>query len=255
MKLIQSTFFGVLFCVTGVAAADDWQFQFSSIVLAGQQPWRGIDTTAMILPDLRADYGRWSLGGAGVLLQYRLLDDMDALQITPGIGYRDEGYGQSMALQKRQSHAPVFVGYRPPQEELVARLDIDYQWLNLQVAQDISDRSGGSSLLFTATYPLYQHADNAEVYLSAGVNWRSADYANALYGIQGHNIDAGTGRRPYNIGSTSNPLLSLDYFYLLTPQWQLHAGLSYERLDSAIRQSPLVDKGGLAVAMLTITYR
>ena len=256
MKVVQSVITCCFFSLSAAATEDTWQYEFTAGVLAGQQPWQDTSLDALPFADIRADYGRWAFGGEGVLVEYRLGDDNSGFKIVPGIGYRDEGYGQAVSLgSKQQSTALVFDGYQPPEEELLALLEFEYDWLNMQIAQDISNGSNGSSVSFSGSYPLFQFEEIMQLYVSAGVLWRSANYSNALYGIAGSNIDVAKGRQAYQLESTTNPFISVDYFYALTEQWTLHGGVSYEQLDRAIQQSPLVDKTGLATAMLTITYR
>lgn len=258
MKVVQSLITFCFFSLSAAATAteDTWQYEFTAGVMAGQQPWKGISVEALPFADIRADYGRWAFGGEGVLVQYRLGDDNSRFNIVPGIGYRDEGYGQTMSMRSKQkSTALVFDGYKPSEEELLALLEVEYDWLNLQIAQDISNGSNGTSVSFSGSYPLFQSEENIQLYISAGLLWRSANYANALYGIAGSNIDVAKGRQAYQLKSTTNPFVSEDYLYAFTDQWTLHAGLSYEQLDDAIQRSPLVDKSDLATAILTITYR
>lgn len=256
MKVVQSLITFCFFSLSAAATEDTWQYELTGGVLAAQQPWKGISADALPFGDIRADYGRWAFGGEGVLVQYRLGDDNSGFKIVPGIGYRDEGYGQAVSLgSKQKSTALVFDGYKPPEEELLALLEFEYDWLNMQIAQDISNGSNGTSVSFSGSYPLFQYEETMQLYVSAGVLWRSANYSNALYGIAGSNIDMVKGRKAYQLESTTNPFVSVDYFYAFTEQWTLHAGLSYEQLDDAIQRSPLVDKSDLATAMLTITYR
>lgn len=256
---MRSSDFLILLSLLGVSTAgvaSEWQLEFSAGALVKQSPWTDQDIDLLLIPSIKIDYGRWTFGGTATesaLLRYQLMHQDAYLQVTPGIGYRDEGYSQLNRRRSSASSARIFDGYTAPEGELVALLGLSYPFFELQVSQDISGHSQGSSLYAAAFYPLYE-GQYSQLYLSGGATWRSARYANALYGIKGKNIDESRGRFAYELDNTVNPFVSIDVFYTLSNHWMIHGGLSYEQLDRDIQNSPLVDRSGLASVFLALTY-
>lgn len=253
MKLSHGIISVSMLGVSMVSMASEWQFELSAGAIVSQSSWVEQDIVFSLIPSLKIDYGRWTFGGdvtEDTLLRYKLMHHDANLQVTPGIGYRDNGYSK---LNRTKSSARVFDGYKAPEGELVASIEVSYQFVAMQVSQDISGYSKGTSLSAAAFCPLFE-GENVQLYLSAGAEWKSAQYANALYGIKGQNIDELKGRFAYELDNTVNPFVSIDIFYSLTSHWVIHGGVSYEQLDRDIQKSPLVDRNGRSSVLLTLTY-
>jgi MipA family protein len=81
--------------------------------------------------------------------------------------------------------------------------------------------------------------------ISAGLTWKSSKLVRYYYGVDGL----------YEPGSAFNPFLKLGYTLPLSDRWSFNAFAHYERLDSAIADSPVIADRGVATAFAGFVYK
>lgn len=244
----------VMLC-SGLARAEQWTLEYGGGLLVLDPPWSGMSDQQLTLPYISAEYGRWRLGPQYGLFQYRVSPAGWPVDLSMGLGYRDETYDSIFYLDDKESDDPVFDGYDSPSGELVARTDISWGGLSIQLRQDISNQSRGASASALYLHPVYLDASGLQVLLGGGARWKSARYTDYLYGIHGDNVDPGRARTPYRPGSTVNYLMAARVIYPFNRRWALSGTVRYARLDSAIEGSPLVGQRLTGQFMVLVTYR
>jgi MipA family protein len=81
--------------------------------------------------------------------------------------------------------------------------------------------------------------------VSAGLTWKSSKLVRYYYGVDGL----------YEPGSAFNPFLKLGYTLPLSDRWSFNAFAHYERLGSAIADSPIISDGGVVTAFAGFVYK
>lgn len=85
-----------------------------------------------------------------------------------------------------------------------------------------------------------------------GATYQTADYNEYYYGVTPD--EAILFRPTYQPGSSLSPELTLRWGYALTDRWLLSGSLGLEFLNSAITESPIVDRDELFSASISIAY-
>ena len=80
----------------------------------------------------------------------------------------------------------------------------------------------------------------------------SDDYSNYFFGVSPE--EASTLLPEFRPGSAINTEIGVTLGYQLSPNWLLQTKLKYEHLDSAITDSPLVDRDGLWSGSISLAY-
>lgn len=223
-------------------------------VVSGQRPWEGQSAYFAVFPVLKAGYGPWEVNSIDQTLRYRFGEDSSDFSFNLGLGLRDEGYSTSGVIASHPGPG-VFDGYQSPEGELVGVVGLDYLYFHLGLSQDLSGQSDGLSTQAAIYLPLYLRDDVASAYVGAGIGWQSAEYANALYGVTGSNVDPTVGRYFYSLTSTISPYLSFDWLYSLGDSLQINVAAAVHQLDEQIVQSPLVGRENTTQYSITLIYR
>lgn len=124
--------------------------------------------------------------------------------------------------------------------------DVQVQWL-----QDVSGTHHGQSAWLGWSYPWL--TQRSELNLSLGMEWKSRDLVNYYYGVR--DSEALKGRPAYTPGSGTNAVLRLSYARQLSEHWRLVGVAEHERLSSAIRRSPVIDRGHVNTLFLGLYYQ
>lgn len=243
-----------LLCM-GQVKADDWSLSVGGGAVVFDTPWKKMPLQYAVLPYIDAEYGRWRFGVESGIVQYRLTPKNWQLLLSAGLDYRDEGYDSLFNFNSDLSDDPVFSGYNAPDAEVTARLNLNWWYFSSNIRQDISGQSDGSSALLRFMYPLWQSQGGVQLRFGGSVEWLSARYADALYGIKPDNVNQDVGRLPYQADAATNYQIAIGFIYPFNQRWALHAQLAQTYLADSIRQSPLVDTSTTRQFMLFISYR
>jgi len=122
--------------------------------------------------------------------------------------------------------------------------------INVKTYAEISDRHDGTISQLALSLPL----EWARGYVVPSVEliYQDSDYVDYYYGV---NPAAATPERPAYAGeSASNLAVKARWGFALTEQWLLSGAVGYEKLDSAIKDSPIVDTDSLWSARVGVAY-
>ncbi|MDO3387631.1 MipA/OmpV family protein [Gilvimarinus sp. SDUM040013] len=225
---------------THAGTPDGWQVEVGGGGASFQAPWQGVDLEHMPLPYISARYGRWGFGVGEGLVQYSLLQS--PVDISVGLGYRDETYQSNFALSDYDSDDPVFNGYESAKGEVTARLQFDYGYLQLRLVQDIQGRSDGATALLRTDIPLYRHTSGWQVSGRIGAYWLQDKYATHVFGVMPDNADERVSRFEYAADSAINYFTGLQVYVPVQQRHSVRGFARYEILDDEITNSPLVGR-------------
>jgi len=112
----------------------------------------------------------------------------------------------------------------------------------IDVLHDITDQDNGTEVRAALGVPLIR--SHGSLSANAGVTWKSAGIVNYYYGVP----------TIYQAGSALDPFVKLGYTVPLSGHWRLSTFAQYERLGSAIADSPIVAEHYVATAFVGATY-
>jgi len=201
----------------------------------------GASAQAHVLPYIYGDwgrfYGRVDTFGMRVLPMGQGHLELAVRVSTEGFEGRKTAYS---ALADRASPVPVGLGtfQRTPLGGVFAYLMHDPQ-------------SGGqfAELNWAVRFAL----GSASVFPQLGVQYRSADYVNHLYGVKAAESVA-TGLSAYRAGASLMPQAAVHVTLPLSGPWSLQLQGRYRWLDRAIHDSPLVHERTQISGVLALTY-
>jgi len=112
---------------------------------------------------------------------------------------------------------------------------------------------GSHGALIEATYAGQVKTGPVTFYPTLGIEHRTAGYVRGLYGTDAAEA-ASMGKAAYSPGASTVPVLGLSASMPLSGNWGVTAQYRRRWLDSAIRNSPLVDKANQDTAYVALVY-
>jgi outer membrane protein len=156
------------------------------------------------------------------------------------------GFGANTALVHSQTPGAVKFPPRPRRVTYLAgpELTLKYGGITGQfdVLHEITGHNHGNEIRAAAGVPLLQ--GRGSLTANVGITWKSAAIVNYYYGSSSI----------YQAGSALDPFFKLGYTLPLTGKWRLHAFAEYERLASAIADSPIVAERYVATWFIGAIY-
>ena len=204
---------------------------------------RSKNAETKVLPYGYFDYGRFfarvdTLGIKTVKLGYGYLELSGRLSQD---GWR-ANTAQLAGLADRKTPIPLGIGtfQRTPYGAFILNAFID------------ANKSHGS--LLEATYAAEFNAGNWSFYPQLGLEYRSAKYANYIYGVTPAEATA-SGYAAYKAGASTIPVLGLAVDVPLGGAWVVNMQLRRKWLDAAIANSPLVTRKTQDTGFVALSYR
>jgi outer membrane protein len=118
-------------------------------------------------------------------------------------------------------------------------LDVSGQ---LDVLHEVTGQNHGTEIRAALGIPLVESRGSLSANL--GITWKSAAIVNYYYGAPGI----------YAAGSALEPFLKLGYTLPLSGKWRFNAFAEFERLGSAIAESPIVAEHDVATVFVGAIY-
>lgn len=220
---------------------DGFKGDLGGMVTGSSATVSGASASSRALPYVYGDWGRFygrvdTFGVRTVAFGHGHLELATRIS-TEGFEARKTAYP---TLGDRSAPTPIGLGtfQRTPLGGLFAYLMHDPQ-------------SGGqfAEVTWALRFPL----GSASVYPQLGMQYRSAQYVNHLYGVSAVE-SAATGLAAYRAGQSVVPQASVHMTLPLSGPWSLQAQARYRWLDGAIHNSPLVNSRQQTSGVLALTY-
>lgn len=237
--------FGILLAAGSVAQAqsafpDHFVGDAGGMLVASQPVVQGARGTVTAMPYVYGDYGRF----------YARVDTFGVKALPMGEGHLE--LAARVSTEGFKAHktdfstagdrsAPVPVGLGTFQRTAMGGV----------FAYVFHDATSGGQLL-ELTWAGKLALGQATLYPQLGLEHRSAAYVQHLYGVTAAQSSAGL--PVYQAGASTVPVLSLHATVPLQGPWALQLLGRYRAWDSAVRNSPLVDRSGQATAYAALTY-
>lgn len=161
---------------------------------------------------------------------------------TGSTNVAQSGSGATAAYKTTQAFAS-----RPRQVTYLAgpewTFDYGHVTGQLDLLHEITGQNHGDEIRAALAVPLRQSRNSLT--LSLGLTWKSAAIVNYYYGAP----------HVYDAGAALDPFVKLGYVRPLTGKWRLTALAQYERLGSAIADSPIVSARYVATVFAGTTYQ
>jgi outer membrane protein len=210
-------------------------------MLVGAQPLvQGASGTVSALPYVYGDWGRF----------YARVDTLGVKTLPMGEGHLElvtrvstEGFKAHKTdfATAGDRSAPVPVGLGTFQRTAVGGV----------FAYVFHDTSSGGQLL-ELTWAGRMALGRATLYPQLGLERRSAAYVQHLYGVSA--AQASAGLPAYQASASTVPVVSLHATVPFQGPWALQLQGRYRAWDSAVRNSPLVDRAGQLSGYAALTY-
>jgi outer membrane protein len=210
-------------------------------MLVGAQPMvQGTSGTVTALPYVYGDWGRF----------YARVDTLGVKTLPMGGGHLElatrvstEGFKAHKTdfATAGDRSAPVPVGLGTFQRTAVGGV----------FAYVFHDTTSGGQLL-ELTWAGRMALGRATLHPQLGLERRSAAYVQHLYGVSA--AQSSSGLPTYQAGASTVPVLSLHASVPLQGPWALQLQTRYRAWDSAVRNSPLVDRVGQLSGYAALTY-
>jgi MipA family protein len=204
---------------------------------------RGKSNETTVLPYLFADYGRF----------FARVDTFGFKALPIGNGYLElvgrvsqDGWRANIAplggLTDRKTPLPIGIG------------TFQQTPYGAWIVNAFVNAGSGRGNLLEATYAAEVKLGSLSLYPQLGIERRSAQYTNYLYGVTPAESLA-SGYAAYTAGASTTPVLGLAADYSLTENWIVNMQLRRKWLDSAVTNSPLVVRKSQDMGYIGLSYR
>ncbi|WP_354624612.1 MipA/OmpV family protein [Psychromonas sp. MME2] len=210
--------------------------------------YRNYDDNAQVMPLISFDY-EWFYAQAGEF-GFKPYDD-GTNRIGTFISMGQEEW------QRSDNNNDSFKGFE--NKDRAINIGVSYRhkatWgvISASIYTDVNDTYGGKGGTLGYAYPWVINQKFAVV-PSVKVKFMDSDYANYYYGISNKDAQK-TGINSYDTGSATNIEVGVMSSYLIADHWKLYAGVNYTKLDSDIKDSPLLSDDKETVAIIGAAYK
>ncbi|HYG61322.1 MAG TPA: MipA/OmpV family protein [Thermoanaerobaculia bacterium] len=226
--------------------SDRPQFALGIAAISSPEPYEGADADILVVPAVSFSYKRFYF--RGIVAGYRLWEsgelsaDLIARARARFGGYDEDDSPALEGMESRRKSADGGIELQWERERLLG--------VRLTPTTDLLDRSGGQQVTLDVYSPW--RFGPVRVEPGVGVEWQSEDLVNYYYGVRPE--EARPGRPAFEPGSAVNLTAGVFVFTPVSRRLLLQTFLRYERLDSDIEESPIVDEGGALTAFAALSY-
>jgi outer membrane protein len=226
-------------------ASDRPLFSLGIAAIRSPEPYAGADDDILVVPAISFAYKRFYFRGitAGLRLWESGGFSADAVAQARFGGYDAEDSPALAGMEDRRKSADVGLELSWERERRIG--------LRLTPLVDALGRSDGQEVGFDVYVPLRFGPVRLEP--RAGVEWQSAGLVDYYYGVRPE--EARPGRPAFAGEDAFNLTGGLFLFTPLSQRLLLQGFVKYERLDSGIRESPIVDRGSAVTGFAAVSYR
>jgi outer membrane protein len=237
-------------CLAEGASKSSQTADINSILLVGPgvwvttKPYRGVDPTVVPIPAVIAVvapfFYKIDTAGCRVFSDSNMTFDFIAKLRTDGYDEEDSKTLEHM----HNRHMTVDAG---------GEFAISGNWgkLYTSIVTDAMGQHDGQE--FRVTYAKPFEFEKSKISPSVGFALLSSKLANYYYGVR--NDEATPDRPAYEPGVSYKPFVGLDAYGQLDKDWTLFTSITYYRLDSGLRKSPIVNKDYEISILTGVLYR
>jgi outer membrane protein len=156
------------------------------------------------------------------------------------------GFGSNTALVHADTPGAVQIAPRPRHVTYLAGPEWTFKnggvTAQFDVLHEITGQNHGNEVRAAVGVPLLE--GKGTLTANVGITWKSAAIVNYYYGAS----------TTYQAGSALDPFFKLGYTLPLAGKWRFYAFAEYERLASAIADSPIVAERYVATSFIGAIY-
>ncbi len=200
-------------------------------MIISNKPYKGMKTETKFFPFVM--YQKDNFYFRGPRIGYKFYNK-ENLSIDAIVNWRFGGY--------EKEDSPVFTGM--DDRDMTAELGAVFSFRNkknvtrFSFLNDVMGKHKGQIL--GLSYGKTIMKKKMILMPSIGLNWLSDDYVDYYYGVK--TTEATATRAAYKPSAAINPYIALNVSYRLKKGWNIFSMIRYEKLDSEISDSPIVDK-------------
>lgn len=229
-----------------IADKSDDEFSIGLGGRVGVTPYKRYDTQWSPLPIVSYEgkyaYVRGTTAGVKLI-------NMEFLELSVFGGYDDTAFNASDSSDKRLRK--LSDRYSSAVAGVDVRLLTPYGMLHMSGSQDVLNNSNGQSGAIGYMQSLEFNA--LELIPAVGVQWSSSKYNDYYYGVSGRESRK-SGLESYDAGFGFSPYIGLTIDYSLTDAWEIFCSGELVFLNSAIKDSPMVDRKNTHSLLLGFSY-
>lgn len=237
----------VLLSTSAVSAqppADRPQFALGVAVITSPEPYEGAEADVLTVPAVSFSYKRFYF--RGITAGYRLWE---------AGGFRADVIARARFGGYDESDSPALAGMASRRKSADGGLELRWEkerriGVRLTPTTDLLGRSHGRQVSLDVYSPW--RFGPARLDFGVGAEWLSSDLVGYYYGVRPE--EARPGRPAYEGESALNPTAGVFLFTPVSRRLLLQSFVRYERLDSAIEDSPIVDGDGALTAFAALSY-
>lgn len=177
------------------------------------------------------------------------LINLEFLECSAFAGYDGTSFNSSNSSDKRLRK--LSDRYSSAVAGLEVRLMTPYGMLHARAAQDVLGHRKGRN--GTLGYMNSLEYGDLELIPAVGLQWSSSGYNDYYYGVSGRESRK-SGLDPYDAGSGFSPYVGLTIDYSLTEAWEVFCSGELVFLNSAIKDSPMVDRENTYSFTIGLSY-
>lgn len=247
-----------LISATSAASADEEQglagppmgWSLGTAFISNNQAYRGTDADSILVPAVGYESPTYFIRGLSVgrniiatrEQQVWVAVTLDLTRFKPQES-RDE---QMALLDRRLYNAQVGSGYR--------RNFGPWGSFSVTINTDISGRHLGQRGQIQYSLPLNRPMQAWQLSPSVGVNYMSRRYVDYYYGVSQQESQR-SGLASYKGEQAINPYIGISGYQFFNERVSLAGGITLTRSASAIRKSPMIERGSYRTVFLTLQYR
>ncbi|MGJ5666019.1 MipA/OmpV family protein [Morganella morganii] len=223
---------------------DRWSVGVGSV--AELYPYKGLGSDLTVVPVFNYNGDVFFVRGAMVGL-YLWDTPVDTLAIN--INYsplhfkpRDSNDEKLKCLNNRRSTAMAGITYN---------YNAPWGILRTSVSADILNKNNG--VIADASYSYMFSMNELTLTPGIGIGWKDKRFNNYYYGVSVNEAQK-SGLENYDVGSGISPFIEFSASYNIYNNWNLFITGRYSKIDSDIRNSPMVDKSYSGFAFTGIIY-
>ncbi|MCF2855881.1 MipA/OmpV family protein [Pseudoalteromonas sp. SMS1] len=222
---------------------DELKFGLGGALITQDEGYKDVGSETQFVPAIAIEYGNFRL--LGPYASYTFFKT-ERIELAATGMLRLDGY--------EQDDSDIFKGMEDRNMSfdfgIEAEVDTDIGEFGLKYIQDVTNTHDGYEA--TLSYGIPLRVEKGQVVPYVAVSLASEDLANYYYGVKAG--EATADRSFYQVDSATNFEIGIKSDWFFGKNHMIKADASYTSFDSAIKDSPLVDKSGSFQLLLGYVY-